>query len=84
MEIAIHTCLPAKGNMQVDARGFFIGFLDRRRRLLHGRKATEIAAVAYLNFICHMLILSSIITTLYKNCYFYNPAILFITKTIKL
>ena len=80
MEVAVYTGLPAKWDMQVDACRFLTCFLNGEIRLLHCHKLTKIAAEAYLNFIYHMLILSSIVIYLSKNYYFYNLAIFFITK----
>ncbi len=47
MEIAIHTCLPAKGNVQINSCCLFYRLLIGENYILHCTKGTEIAAEAY-------------------------------------
>src|ERR1700733_2891242 len=78
MEIAVHTGLFAKRDMQVDTCRFFTWFWDWGNGLLHCCKGRTLATKAYLIINCHVLILSTDTNYLTKKCYFYNPAIIFV------
>ncbi len=51
MEIAIHTSLPAKGDMQIYSCCLFYRLLIGENYILHCTKGTEIAIVAYFIYL---------------------------------